>query len=73
MSTVLNNFPVNGTLTLRQLAAIELRVPQSGDVELDAMIREARRLDIAQAVLKSFALDTNVHHGPMNAAKQDLV
>lgn len=39
-------------MTLRQYAAIQLRVPMSGDDELDSMIREARRLDIATSALK---------------------
>lgn len=43
--------PVLG-LTLRQHAAIAMRVPMSGDPELDAMIREARRLDAAEKVLQ---------------------
>jgi hypothetical protein len=34
-------------MTLRQYAAIKLRVPRSGDPELDAMIRESRRADFA--------------------------
>ncbi|HET6890493.1 MAG TPA: hypothetical protein VFH31_05275 [Pyrinomonadaceae bacterium] len=43
--------PVLG-LTLRQHAAIAMRVPMSGDPELDAMIREARRLDMATAAMQ---------------------
>ena len=38
----------------RQRAAIDLRVPNSGVPWLDAMIKEARRLDAAQACLPSF-------------------
>lgn len=41
--------PVLG-LTIRQHAAITLRVPMSGDPELDAMIREARRMDAAEKI-----------------------
>jgi hypothetical protein len=32
-------------MTLREYAAIKLRVPNSGDAELDAMILESRKLD----------------------------
>ena len=32
-------------------AAIRLRIPASGDPKLDAMIRQARRLDIATAAI----------------------
>lgn len=39
-------------LTIRQHAAITLRVPMSGDPELDAMIREARRLDMATEAMQ---------------------
>lgn len=39
-----------GGMTLRQYAAIQLRVPMSGDDELDSMIREARRLDMSVTV-----------------------
>ena len=33
-------------------AAIRLRIPASGDPKLDAMIREARRLDVATAAMQ---------------------
>ena len=36
-------------LTAQEFAAIQLRVPQSGTAWLDAMITEARRLDLVQA------------------------
>jgi hypothetical protein len=36
-------------MTLRQYAAIKLRVPRSGDPDIDAMIRERQRVDFAQA------------------------
>jgi hypothetical protein len=38
-------------MTLPVYAAIHLKVPQSGDPELDAMIRESRRADFAEAAL----------------------
>jgi hypothetical protein len=38
-------------ITTRQYAAIKLRVPMSGDAELDAMILESRRLDYAGQAL----------------------
>lgn len=46
--------PVPG-LTIREHAAISLRVPDSGDPELDAMIRKARRWDMATAAMQGFA------------------
>jgi hypothetical protein len=38
-------------MTLLQYAAIKLRVPRSGDPDIDAMIRESRRADFAEAVV----------------------
>jgi hypothetical protein len=35
-------------MTLKQYAAIRLKVPRSGDPEIDDMIRESRRLDFAE-------------------------
>jgi hypothetical protein len=37
--------------SLQKYASVHLKVPMSGDTELDAMIRESRRLDIAQEML----------------------
>ncbi len=48
-------------LTKQEHAAIALRVPMSGDPELDAMIREARRLDAAQAAMQGFLSDWGEH------------
>jgi hypothetical protein len=42
-------------MTLPQYAAIKLRVPRSGDPDLDAMIRESRRADFAQEAMKLIA------------------
>lgn len=38
-------------MTLRQYAAIKLKVPDSGEAWLDAMIVESRKLDALQQVL----------------------
>lgn len=50
--------PINGWfaagLTAREHAAIHLRVPDSGNPWLDAMITEARRWDAAQAAMPSY-------------------
>lgn len=37
---------VEGGFSKREAAAISLRVPMSGDDDLDRMIRESRRLDV---------------------------
>jgi hypothetical protein len=39
---------VTPSMTAKQYAAIHLKVPMSGDPELDQMIRESRRLDFAE-------------------------
>jgi hypothetical protein len=42
-------------MTLPQYAAITLKVPRSGDPDIDAMIRESRRAEFAEAALIEFA------------------
>jgi hypothetical protein len=42
----------NPGMNLLQYAAIKLRVPRSGDPEIDAMIRESRRADFAEAAME---------------------
>jgi hypothetical protein len=45
-------------MTIKQYAAVHLKVPMSGDPELDKMIRESRRLDfMGQAVAGLLAGD----------------
>lgn len=38
-------------LTKRELACIELRIPKTGDAELDALIAEAQRRDAAVGLM----------------------
>jgi hypothetical protein len=47
---------IDGGLTARQYAAIHLKVPRSGDPELDAMIRDSRRADFAGQVLAGYSV-----------------
>jgi hypothetical protein len=56
-------------MTLTQYAAIQLRVPRSGDPELDAMIRESRRADFAGQMLAGTVdwMDSSVEQ---NSAKE---
>lgn len=42
-------------LTAREYAAIHLGVPDSGDAELDAMIRRANRMEFAKAIAQGIA------------------
>lgn len=57
-----NDEEFNG-MSLRQYAAIKLRVPQSGDDWLDSMILEARRLDAAEKAMQAYFTDPNVGYG----------
>jgi hypothetical protein len=45
--------------TKREAAALQLRVPDSGDEELDAMIRKARLLDMATAAMQGLISASN--------------
>ena len=47
------------SLTKRKHACIALRVPETGDPELDALIREARRMDFAQAAMQALMQNPN--------------
>ena len=49
----------NSGLTLRQYAAIRLKVPDSGEEWLDDMIRESRRLDYAGQAMAGLAGSIN--------------
>jgi hypothetical protein len=42
-------------LSRKEYVAIHLKVPRSGDPEIDAMIRESRRAEFAKAVLNKIA------------------
>jgi hypothetical protein len=67
------NHTLGGGMTLRQYAAIKLRVPDSGAEWLDAMILEAKRDDIAGQALGGLILGyTHVYGSPTSAA-DDIV
>ena len=48
-----NNYAVTLGLTAREHACIQLRVPKSGDPELDSLIREAVRRELAGEAMAS--------------------
>jgi hypothetical protein len=52
---------------MRQYAAIKLRVPRSGDPELDAMIRKSRRMDLVQKALSGCIGMDKAHIGKNSA------
>jgi hypothetical protein len=43
-------------MTLKQYAAIHLKVPRSGDEDIDAMIRESRRAEFAGQALAGYSV-----------------
>jgi len=49
-----------GGMTLREHAAITLRVPNSGDDQLDAMIRQANRRDAAVAAMQGMSMNASI-------------
>jgi hypothetical protein len=53
-------------MTLRQYAAIKLKVPRSGDPDIDAMIRESRRAEFmgqAMAAITAKVYKTKDYNG----------
>ena len=53
-------------ITLRQYAAIKLRVPESGTDWLDDMIRKSNRDDFAAAALQGMLSDNRIKDSPEN-------
>jgi hypothetical protein len=53
-------------VTLRQYAAIKLRVPDSGTDWLDDMIRKSNRDDFAAAALQGMLSDNRIKDSPEN-------
>jgi hypothetical protein len=51
------SYPAHVGMTLRKYAAIKLKVPNSGNEELDAMIRESLRNDFAAKAMPWVAED----------------
>lgn len=47
-------YAATGSLTKRERAAIDLRVPMSGDDDIDAMIRAANRKDFAAMAMQAY-------------------
>lgn len=56
-------------LTKRELAAIHLRVPKSGDDDIDAMIRDANRRDAAAIAMQGMLSDSESAGHPWQFAK----
>jgi hypothetical protein len=52
---------ITPNMTAKQCAAIRLKVPCSGDPELDAAIRQSRRAEFAKAALAGNVFGSSVH------------
>lgn len=57
----------DGGLTKREYAAIHLKVPRSGNEELDTMIRESQRFELAKAATQGLVKSWSVPCGPCKA------
>lgn len=55
-----------GGMSLRQYAAIKLRVPDSGTDWLDDMIRQSLRTDLAVKAMQAFLSGHIAHYGHEN-------
>jgi hypothetical protein len=56
-------------MSLKEYAAIQLRVPRSGDKELDDWIKESRRAEFAQAAFAGVIAEANQYFIDQQAAK----
>jgi hypothetical protein len=59
-------------MTLRKYAAIHLKVPRSGDTEIDAMIRESRRDKFAGQALAGITYEYFSNDFNTGSAKADI-
>lgn len=57
-------------MTLRQYAAIKLRIPDSGTDWLDRMILKSKRDDLAAQALQGMLADSEVQGSPMEFAER---
>lgn len=65
---------VEGGFSKREAAAIALRIPESGDSDLDAMIRKAQRQDLAAMAMQGMlGGEPGSHLIPNNLAAESVV
>jgi hypothetical protein len=62
----------DGGMTLSRYASIHLRVPMSGDPDLDRAIRESRRLDFAGQALAGICYEYFSNDFNKGSAKADI-
>ena len=62
----------NGGMTLRQYAAIKLRVPESGTDWLDEMIRKSARNEFAARAMQSYVALDNMAEDGIAASSYEL-
>lgn len=59
-------------LTKHEHACIALRVPETGDAELDALIRTAQRRDVAAMAMQGLVQDTRMKSSPSGIATEAI-
>jgi hypothetical protein len=59
-------------IRMKKYAAIKLRVPRSGDPDLDAMIRESRRADFAEKAMEAITYEYFSNEFNKGMAKADI-
>jgi hypothetical protein len=59
-------------MSLKQYAAIHLKVPRSGDPEIDGMIRESRRAEFAGQALAGISYEYFSNDFNKGSAKADI-
>lgn len=57
-------------LTKREHACIALRVPETGDPEIDALIRAAQRRDVAAMAMQGLIQDARIESSPAGLAAE---
>lgn len=68
-----NGYAAHLGITIREHAAIELRIPHSGDDQIDAMIRKANRRDLAKAAMQGRVACSTIRTDDPEAYARDSV
>lgn len=67
----MDNMSASRTVTtVREYAAIQLRVPDSGTEWLDAMIRKSNRAEFMRAALSGRVFTADANHTPKKQARE---
>ncbi|MFJ5538585.1 hypothetical protein [Vreelandella titanicae] len=63
----------NRGLTKRERACIDLRIPESGDAELDALIEKARRKEMAAKAMQGILANPTGNQEPEGAEPESVI